>query len=56
MYLLNVIFQVPKKDGGCWSLVNVKALKNFVAEEHFQDGLDFHMAKNLVKPANWLQP
>ena len=50
---ISQIFLVLKKDSGHWPAVNLKALNKFVAEEHFRME-DFHMMKDLVKPADWL--
>ena len=50
---ISQIFLVPKKDGGYRSVINLKALNRFIAEEHFKmEG--FHMVKDLVKPHDWL--
>lgn len=47
------LFVIPKKGGGYWEIVNLKALNNFVAYFHFKmEGLD--AVKQLLEPGNFM--
>jgi len=44
---------VEKKDGGQRSIINLKALNQFVKAEHFKmEGL--HLLPDLLQPGNWM--
>ena len=47
------IFLVPKKDGRFRPVVNLKALKKYIAEEHLKME-EFHMVRDLVRQGDWL--
>ena len=50
---ISQIFIVPKKDGGYRPVINLRALNNYIPEEHFKmEG--FHMVKDLIRPQDWL--
>ena len=50
---ISQIFIVPKKDGGYRSVINLRALNNYILEEHFKmEG--FHMVKEMIRPQDWL--
>lgn len=47
------LFLVPKKNSGQRSVINLKALNNFVVAPHFKmEGI--HTIKNLLQPGDWL--
>ena len=43
----------PQKDRGYRPVINLRALNNYILEEHFKmEG--FHMVKEMIKPQDWL--
>jgi len=47
------IFIVPKKDGVYCLVVNLRVLNRFIQEDYFKMD-NFHMARKLVSPQDWL--
>ena len=49
----SLLFLVPKKDGGQWPVINLKALKHFVQKQYFKVD-SIHDFKDLLMPKDWL--